>query len=273
MAQAPHKFTTGKLYHLEMSRLSPDPEQPRKFMDKSALAELTTSVEKHGVLQPVLVRCGEDGNFLLVSGERRYQASLEAGLATIPAILTKGDPAEISIVENLLREDLTAIEEAEAVDRLRNSHNYQLCDLAGVLGKAESTICEILSLTKLPDAVKDDCRNDPKAARSILAEIAKLRTADKMCALYQKYKASGLARGEIRRKKSTIKGEAVQAAEETSNAAPIDLDFVQKFTRRLEALDIESLGQPQSAEFMTRLNALRLTVRRKLYGLKALASI
>jgi ParB family transcriptional regulator, chromosome partitioning protein len=175
MTLAAKRYVIGKLYNLEIANLSPDSAQPRKHIDEQALAELKASIEKHGVLQPVLVRL-EQGKFLLVSGERRYLASLAAGLPTIPAIVTNGDPAEISLVENLLREDFTAIEEAEAVERLRTSHNYQLSDLSGVLGKSPSTISEILSLNKLPDTIKDECRNDPKAARTVLAEIAKQRT-------------------------------------------------------------------------------------------------
>lgn len=256
---ATENYVTGKLYDLKISELFPDDSQPRKYFDPQALAELKTSIEKHGVLQPVLVRSGENGGFLLVSGERRYQASLAAGLATIPALLTEGNPAEISIVENLLREDLTAIEEAEAISSLKNAHNYQLSDLSGVLGKAESTLSEILSLNKLPDAVKDDCRNDPKAARGILAEIAKQATAVKMSALYQRYKASGLTRGEIRAQKVKIK----------PAAPPVDIAFVGKFTKLLNALEVERLDKSQSESFGAELNTLRLAVNKKLRELKA----
>jgi len=104
-----------------------------------------------------------DGGLLLVSGERRYQAAKLAGLRTIPAVFTDGEPTEISIVENLLRENLTAIEEAEAIDRLKARHNYLLSDLSAALGKSDSTLSEILSLTKLPDEIKQDI-NDYKTA-------------------------------------------------------------------------------------------------------------
>jgi ParB family transcriptional regulator, chromosome partitioning protein len=190
-------YEKGQLYQLSMSLLTPDPEQPRKFFDEQALAELQASIVSHGVLQPVLVREGGDGIFIIVSGERRYQAAKNAGLETIPAILTDGEPAEISIIENLLRENFTAIEETEAIERLQTLHDYGLAELATALGKSDSAISEILSLNRLPAEVKDDCRNDPKASRKILAIIARERTPDKMLALYTKYKASGLTRGEI----------------------------------------------------------------------------
>jgi ParB family transcriptional regulator, chromosome partitioning protein len=281
MAQAPKRYITGKLYDLDISTLFPDPSQPRKFFDEQALLGLTSSIEKYGVLQPVLVRRGDDGKFLLVSGERRYQAALAAGHTTIPALVTKDDPVEISIVENLLREDLTAIEEAEAVDRLKTSHQYQLTDLAKILGKAESTISEILSLNRLPAAVKDECRNDPKAARGILTSIAKQKTEERMQLLYNRYKERGLTRGEIRERKTTIKAVAAEAAQEAAAiaaaaktaaaamAAPVDLSFVGKCTKRLDSVEISKLDRPQSETFIMELDLLRLSVIRKLRMLKA----
>lgn len=199
MATTQSVYEKGKLYQLALTALHPDPEQPRKFFDEQALAELQASIVSHGVLQPILVRQGEGGAFFIVSGERRYQASNNAGLTTIPAIITDGEPAEIAIVENLLRENLTAIEEAEAIERLRAVHNYGLADLATALGKSDSTISEILTLNKLPPQIKDDCRNDPKAIRTILTIIARQKTPEKMTSLYAKYKENGLTRGEIRK--------------------------------------------------------------------------
>ena len=228
-------YEKGTLYDLNIADLQPDPEQPRKYFDEQALGELKASIEKHGVLQPVLVRQGDDGALLLVSGERRFQASKLAGCPTIPAIFTNGEPAEISIVENLLRENLTAIEEAEAIEHLRTLHDYTLSALGTALGKAESTMSEILSLNRLPSEVKDDCRNDPKTARSILVAIAGQKTPKKMTALYTKYKKNGLTRGEIRKKGSKSK-----AAD-----APIDLAFVDQFHKRLDTMDGTRLSTEQ----------------------------
>jgi ParB family chromosome partitioning protein len=165
----------GKLYDLSIAVLRPDPEQPRKYLDGQALAELQASIVRHGVLQPILVRKGRGGTYIIVSGERCYQAARLAGLATLPAILTDGNPVEIAIIENLLRENLTAIEEAEAIERLRALNDYQLADLSAILGKSVSLLSEILSLNRLPVAVKDDCRQDPKSSRGVLVEIARQR--------------------------------------------------------------------------------------------------
>ncbi|MBK5276695.1 MAG: hypothetical protein JJE30_16825 [Desulfuromonadales bacterium] len=133
-----------------------------------------------------------------------------------------------------------------------------LGDLAVSLGKPGSTLSEILSLNRLPAEVKDDCRNDPKAGRSILAEIAKLNTPKKMIALYTKYKASGLTRGEIRK----------QIAKKKPADAPIDLTFVDQFYDRLYLLDVVTLSADQKTALTTTLVQLRSMEYQKLKQLK-----
>jgi ParB family chromosome partitioning protein len=251
-------YEKGKLYDLPLAAVQPDPEQPRKYFDGQALTDLAASITSHGVLQPILVRLGADGAFIIVSGERRYQATTKAGLATIPAIITDGEPAEISIIENLLREDLTAIEEAEAIERLRALHDYTLADLSATLGKSDSTLSDILSLNKLPAAVKDDCRNDPTALKSILALIARQKTPEKMTALYAKYKESGLTCGEIKKKTAKPK-----PAEST-----IDLTFVDQFYDKLYALDDTRLSAEQKVALHLNLEKLRSMAYQKMKVLK-----
>jgi ParB family chromosome partitioning protein len=161
-------------------------------------------------------------------------------------------------VENLLRENLTAIEEAEAIEKLRALHDYALSDLTTVLGKSASTLSEILSLNKLPVEVKDDCRNDPKAGRSILALIARQKTPEKMTALYTKYKESDLTRGEIRKK----------IAKPKATDTPVDLTFVDQFYDRLYTLDDATLSAEQKLALSLSLVKLRGMVYQKLKLLK-----
>jgi len=258
MAVAAVKYEKGKLYQLSMSLLSPDPEQPRKFFDGQALAELQTSISTHGVLQPILVRDGVDGSFIIVSGERRFQAAKNAGLETIPAILTDGEPAEISIIENLLRENLTAIEEAEAIERLRALHDYGLAELATALGKSDSTISEILTLNKLTAAVKDDCRNDPKAMRSILVLIARQKTPEQMTALYTKYKESGLTVGEVRK---TTAPKAIRK--------PLAADDVAVWAEKLDTIVIADMTAEQKTAMLLEVEKLRSVAYQKIKLLKA----
>jgi len=251
-------YEKGKLYDLDMTVVQPDPEQPRKYFDEQALAELSASIASHGVLQPILVRVATDGTFVIVSGERRYQAAQKAGLGTIPAIITDGEPAEISIIENLLRENLTAIEEAEAIERLRSVHNYTLADLATSLGKSDSTLSDILSLNKLPAEVKDDCRNNPKALKSILALITRQKTPEKMTELYAKYKETGLTYGEVRKK----------TAKPKPADAPIDLAFVDQFYDKLYTLDETRLSAEQKTSLALNLEKLRSMAYQKVKALK-----
>ena len=258
MAGTQTSYEKGKLYQIPLTLLIPDPEQPRKFFDEQALAELQSSIVSHGVLQPFLVRTGNEGTFYIVSGERRYQAAKNAGLEAIPAILTDGEPAEIAIIENLVRENLTAIEEAEAIERLRSIHDYGLSELASALGKAESTLSGILSLNRLPAEVKDDCRNDSKALTGILMEIAKQKTTEKMIALYTKYKENGLTRGEIRK----------LAAKPKPVDAPIDLNFVTLCAEKLDTMDYTKLSADQKAALQVELTKLRGVAYQKMKLLK-----
>ena len=251
------KYETGKLYPLPISLIDVDLNQPRHHFDQEGIAELSSSIQEVGVLNPILVRQTDDGRFLIVAGERRYRAAGLAGMTTLPAIVIAGDPLEIAIIENLQRENLTAIEEAEAIGSLKNAKGYQLGDLSKLLGKSESVLCNLLSLNKLPDFVKDDCRNDPKTARGILAEIAKQTTPEKMEALYRKYKESGLTRGELRA--ATAKAKQKETA--------INLAFVAHCAKLLGALDLEKLEPAQSQSLSIDLDSLRLEIEGKLQQL------
>lgn len=247
----------GNLYQIPLNCLIPDPDQPRKYFDTQALAELQASIERHGVLQPILVREGNQGTFYIVSGERRFQAAKNASLEVVPAIVTAGEPAEIAIIENLIRESLTAIEEAEAIEKLRALHNYALNELSIILGKADSTISEILSLNRLPASVKDDCRNDPKAARRVLAVIARQKNLEKMSALYRRYKDSGLTRGEIINK-STPKQVKKQ----------LTAGDIASFSERFDRMIVADMTVDQKSAFILEIEKLRSVAYQKLKLLK-----
>jgi len=258
-AQGRGAVVKGKLYDLSIASLRQDPDQPRKYFDEQALSELQASIARHGVLQPILVRKGSGGGHIIVSGERRFQAARLAGLTTIPAILTDGNPAEISIIENLLRENLTAIEEAEAIEHLRTLNNYQLGDLGSILGKAVSTLSEILSLNRLPEEVKDDCRKDPKTARGVLVEIAREREPGRMVSLYRKCKENGLTRGEIRKKSTRPKAAKTK----------VDLAFLSSCSEKIDKLDLDRLDSEQKEALRLELEKLRNLASLKLRKLKS----
>jgi ParB family chromosome partitioning protein len=170
---SPTVYEKGRLYQIKLNDLLADPGQPRKSMDAQALEELTASIGKVGVIQPIIFRMDDQGKNVVVAGERRVAAARKAGLTVIPAICVEGNPSEIALVENLLRQDLTPVEEAEGLQALMNEQKYTQEQLGVIIGKAQNTLSEILSLNKLPQDVRDDCRADRTISKSSLIAIAK----------------------------------------------------------------------------------------------------
>jgi ParB family chromosome partitioning protein len=182
-------YERGKLYDLPIIDLKPDPKQPRKSMDLQALEDLAASVKLKGIIQPILFRVPEDDPYLLiVAGERRYKAAQMADLLIIPGICVEGNASEIALIENVQRQDLTCIEEAEALKRLMEDEQYTQDQLSAVIGKPRTTITESLSLTNLPQAVRDDCRGDRTVNKKKLLDIARKKQQRAMNTAYTKYK-------------------------------------------------------------------------------------
>ncbi len=182
-------FTKGRIYKLNPADLLSDPKQARKFMDANNLQELAASIRKHGVLEPILFRQEEESKLFIVAGERRTAAVKMIGLATIPSIYVDGDHREISLVENLLRVDLTPIEEAEAMEALMQEKGYSQYNLSDMIGRSQPAIAQIVSLNRLPADVKDQCRTNPNIPRSALLEVVKSKTEQRMRNAFQKMMA------------------------------------------------------------------------------------
>ncbi|MBR1747244.1 MAG: ParB/RepB/Spo0J family partition protein [Clostridia bacterium] len=142
---------------LPIERLKPNPNQPRKTFDPETIRELAASIKENGVIQPLVVKKdGED--YMIIAGERRYRASKEAGLSVVPAIvreMSEQKIREVSLIENLQREDLNAIEEAEAIAELIDSYNVTQEELSGKIGKSRSAISNSVRLLNLPAQVKE----------------------------------------------------------------------------------------------------------------------
>ncbi|MFH1436979.1 MAG: ParB/RepB/Spo0J family partition protein [Pseudomonadota bacterium] len=152
---------TGSSTMVPVTQLIRNPNQTRQTFSKEALSELAQSMKEHGVLQPVIVRPHRVGRYEIVAGERRWRAAQEAGLLEIPVIirqLSEKQAAEINLIENVQREDLNAMEEAEAVKSLINEHGYTHDELASRIGKKRSTLTNLLGLLRLPVAVQEMIR-------------------------------------------------------------------------------------------------------------------
>ncbi len=146
-------------HRLNISKLKPSPFQPRKDFSPAAIEDLANSIEKHGVLQPILVRVATDdaSMYEIIAGERRWRASQKAGLHEVPVIIQELDDLttlEIALIENLQREDLNPLEEADAYQRLMVEFEHTQESLAESLGKSRSYIANSLRLLNLPDSVK-----------------------------------------------------------------------------------------------------------------------
>ena len=183
-----NNYSNGSFFKVDIDQIKPDPNQPRQIFDEVALNELAESIKQKGVLQPVIIRKDDEDNIWLVAGERRWRASKIAGLEKIPAILTTGNPGEISLIENIQRENLKPIEEAEGYAHLMEQHNYTQEQLAQVVGKSRSTITNTLSLNKLPDKLKEECFKSDIPKR-VLIEISHKKDEAKMLALFEQYKS------------------------------------------------------------------------------------
>ncbi len=148
------------LLEVPIDLIAPNPNQPRKSFDSNGLSELTASIRSSGVIQPVVVRRQGQG-YQLIAGERRWRAAKIAGLERIPALLreaTDGESLELALIENLLREDLNPIDEAEAYQKLLAEFEWTQEELAQRVGRDRSSIANCLRLLKLPEPVQKDLR-------------------------------------------------------------------------------------------------------------------
>src|SRR5262245_5902195 len=146
---------------IPIDQIEPNPRQPRKTFDPGALDELALSIKASGVIQPIVVRRGLTGGWQLIAGERRWRAARQAGLERIPAVVraaTDAESLELALVENLLREDLNPLEEAEAYQQILTEFGWTQEQLAQRVGKDRSTIANSLRLLRLPRPIQDDLR-------------------------------------------------------------------------------------------------------------------
>jgi ParB family transcriptional regulator, chromosome partitioning protein len=181
-------------------RLEPNPKQPRiEFGD---LTELIASIVEKGVLEPLLVRPSEvGGRFMIISGERRYRAAREVGLKELPCIEMDVDDravAEIALIENLQRKDLTAFEEAEGLLMLIERFGYTHEEVGRKIGKSRSSVTEALSIAHLPGDVKDECRRADIASKSLLLQVVRQPDADSMKTFLKRIVEQGFNRDEAR---------------------------------------------------------------------------
>lgn len=147
-----------RIEKIPVNQLAANPEQPRKHFDEVALTELAASIKRYGIVQPLIVTPIKDSKYTLIAGERRWRASQIAGLATVPAIIRSSkdlERLEIALIENVQRVDLSPLEQAVSIERLHEQFNLSYDEIAKRLGKATSTVHNIVRLLGLPKDARE----------------------------------------------------------------------------------------------------------------------
>lgn len=200
---------SSKIEMLKISEISPDNNQPRRYFDKQQLEELKGSISVNGIITPILYRVDGDKK-VIVSGERRYRAASELGLEELPAQLVSGDYRVIALTENLQRNSLLPMEEARAIQDIINASGLAQQNVAVQLGKAESTISEILKLNSLPSGIQEAAITSPLWSRNKLLKLSKLKD-DKQQAEFKKMLEAIEKKEAAKKSRDSSSGEAGQS--------------------------------------------------------------
>lgn len=233
---------SSAISEIEISRIIPNPDQPRRTFDNEALEELAASIRELGVIQPLSLRVNDDGRYQIIAGERRWRAAKLAGLSSLPAYVRTASDSEVTemaLIENIQREDLNAIEVALAFKKLIETYNLTQDRLSERLGKKRSTVSNHLRLLKLPAEIQlglrdrkldmgharallaiDDTKNQLKIYNRILKEGLSVRAVEEL--------ARKSSDKDSRKKKTENRGQYDFFAKELSNYFPTPVKFSRK---------------------------------------------
>ncbi|MDR0844582.1 MAG: ParB/RepB/Spo0J family partition protein [Tannerella sp.] len=225
---------SSSISEIELSKIEPNPDQPRTVFEDEALEELTASIRSYGVIQPITLKEIGPNKYLIIAGERRYRAALKAGLERIPAYIKTAadeDVAEIALIENIQREDLNAIEIALAYHKLIDANGFTQEQLSERVGKKRATIANYLRLLKLPAEIQvglKDKRIDMGHARALIT----VDDAEVQLALYEQILAQGLSVRNVEElARNAIGGDTsqIQSASQTpKKPVPEEYDILKK---------------------------------------------
>ena len=205
---------------IRITAITSNQDQPRANLGN--LDDLRSSIDTHGVLEPLLVRPLDDGNYELVSGERRFHAAMAVGLTEVPCIeLTVNDQQalEIALIENLQRKDLTPFEEADGYRTLIEKYDYTHEQVGKAVGRSRVTVTEGLRMLKIPEAIRDLCRHADISAKGMLLEIAKAGDEEAMRQLVREIIEYRLDRNALRERRHELDG-APETEEDSGREPP-----------------------------------------------------
>lgn len=230
-----------RIIEVDLVKLRPNPDQPRQSFDEETLRGLADSIAQHGLLQPVAVAKDperEDG-YIIVAGERRYRAHQLLGRDTIPAVITSGNLDEISLIENVQREDLNPLEESEALKKMMERHGYTQAELGKVIGKKQNTVSELLKLITLPQVVKDEYVASGAVSKSALIELSRVEGEEEQLRLWNKVKIGGLTVRAVRSKKMPKQGS--RASKNMQTSTPSLVSYGRRFVAELRDAESKAL--------------------------------
>ena len=185
---------------IPIDKLDPNPDQPRT--DPGDLTELTASIREKGVLEPLLVKPIMMGRWMIIAGERRWRAATAAGLEEVPCIemdVDESGVAEIALIENMQRKDLTPWEEADGLRALCERFGYTHEDVARKVGKSRSTVTEALSIASIPEPIREICRDSEITSKSLLLQIVRQPDDESMRTMAEQIASEGLTRDGARK--------------------------------------------------------------------------
>jgi ParB family chromosome partitioning protein len=223
-----------RIIEVDLAKLRPNPDQPRRDFNHESIKELADSIEQHGLIQPIAVAKDPENaeRFIIVAGERRFRAFQILGRQTIPAIITSGAPDEIALIENIQREGLHPLDEAHALGNLMARHNYTHEEVSKVVGKARNTVTELLGLTALPQRIQDECRTSDIASKSMLIEISRLPNPDEQLAFWEQIRRGGVTVRQARaHKRSGKRGSTRPADHPAAKALTAGRTFVNQLSK------------------------------------------
>jgi ParB family transcriptional regulator, chromosome partitioning protein len=214
-----------RVQKLAVAQLAPNPDQPRTIFDEGALAELAESIKRYGVVQPLVASPKDDG-YIIIAGERRWRASQLAGLKTVPVLVRTSkelEQLEIALVENVQRVDLSPLEQAVSIERLHQQFNLGYGEIAKRLGKAETTVHNIVRLLQLPEAARAALHNHEISEGHARQVLALKDMPDQQAELLNRIIQNGWSVRQAERYVSSLKAgvkEAKKTAERVSGDTP-----------------------------------------------------
>ena len=238
------KLYGPRIRMISIDKIDPSPHQARTELGD--IEELMASIKEKGILQPIIVR-EKDGRYEIIAGERRCVAAKNVGLKDVPCIemnVSDNEAMEIALIENLQRKDLGVFEEADGLNALVDMYGYSHKEISEKIGKARSTITEIISISKIPKEIRNMCEEFSIKSRSTIIELAKQENEDNMYRLLTEIKKRELKREDTRDLSKMIKGKEkkidkyVYKYEEKDKSFKLKIEFKQQRVTKDEIVQI-----------------------------------